>query len=155
MRTPGTYGFLIAAAALAVAFVPLPSLWPPAAPAARTFKIEASQFSYSPAEVQVDPGDTVTIQLVSTDVVHGLYVDEYGASVQADPGQTASMTFVANRPGSFRFRCNVTCGAMHPFMIGKITVGPSTAFYRGIALALIGVAGIVLFRKPQTQGGTT
>jgi heme/copper-type cytochrome/quinol oxidase subunit 2 len=155
VRTRGTYGFLIAAAALAVAFVPLPSLWPPAAPAARTFKIEASQFSYSPAEVQVDPGDTVTFQLVSTDVVHGLYMDEYGASVEADPGQTASMTFVANRPGSFRFRCNVTCGAMHPFMIGRLTVGRNTTFYRGIALALIGIVGVVLFRKPHTPGGTT
>jgi heme/copper-type cytochrome/quinol oxidase subunit 2 len=143
------------AAALAVAFVPLPSFQSSVPAAPRSFRIEASQFSYSPAEIHVNPGDTVTIQLASTDVVHGLYVDEYGTSVEADPGQTASMTFVADRPGSFRFRCNVRCGAMHPFMIGKITVGPSTAFYRGIALALIGVAGIVLFRKPQTQGGTT
>jgi heme/copper-type cytochrome/quinol oxidase subunit 2 len=148
MRAPKAYWFLTGAAALAVAFVPLPDSWPTAAPAARTFKIEASQFSYSPSEVYANPGDTITIQLVSTDVVHGLYVDGYGASVEADPGQTASITFVVNRPGSFRFRCNVTCGAMHPFMIGKLTVGNNMAFLRGIALALIGILGLVLFRKP-------
>ena len=89
--------------------------------------MEASQFSYSPSATEVNHGDTVTISLTSTDAVHGLYVDGYGVSVQADPGQTASLTFVAKRPGSFRFRCNVTCGALHPFMIGKLTVGQRCA----------------------------
>src|SRR5512136_925616 len=73
-------------------------------PENRTFRIEASQFSYSPATLAVNPGDTVTIELVSTDVVHGLYLDGYGVSVTSDPGQTARLTFTADRSGSFRFR---------------------------------------------------
>src|SRR5512138_590775 len=92
---------LFAMAGLVVAFAPLPVQ--SIAPQARTFRIEARQFAYSPSEFKVNPGDTVTIQLVSTDVVHGLYVDGYDISVQADPGQTATLTFVANKPGSFRF----------------------------------------------------
>ncbi len=72
-----------------MAFAPLPV--PPIAPQERTFRIEARQFAYSPSELKVNPGDKVTIQLVSTDVVHGLYVDGYGVSVEADPGQTASI----------------------------------------------------------------
>jgi heme/copper-type cytochrome/quinol oxidase subunit 2 len=96
------------------------------APQERTFRIDARQYAYSPSEIHVNPGDTVTFELVSTDVVHGLYVDGYGVSVEADPGRTATLTFVADQPGSFRFRCNVTCGAMHPFMIGKLTVAPIT-----------------------------
>ncbi len=44
----------------------------------RVFRIEASQFAYNPGEIRVNPGDTVTIELISTDVVHGLYVDGYG-----------------------------------------------------------------------------
>src|SRR5512138_3612835 len=92
---------LFVMAGLVVAFAPLPV--PTIAPQTRTFQIDARQFAYSPSELKVNPGDTVTIQLLSTDVVHGLYVDGYDISVQADPGQTATLTFVANKPGSFRF----------------------------------------------------
>jgi heme/copper-type cytochrome/quinol oxidase subunit 2 len=124
---------LIGLAGLAMAFVPLPAQ--PISPQARIFQINARQYSYSPSELQVNQGDTVTIHLVSTDVVHGLYVDGYDLSVEADPGQTATLTFTADKPGSFRFRCNVTCGAMHPFMIGKLTVGSNNWLYRSIGLA--------------------
>ena len=151
MKTIPAYWFLMAAAALAVAFAPFPATIAQA-PVGRVFRLEASQFAYVPAELSVNSGDTVTIQLTSTDVVHGLYLDGYGISVQADPGQSATMTFVANRSGSFRFRCNVTCGAMHPFMIGKLTVGGDAALYRGIGLALIGAIGMVLFRKNHAPG---
>jgi heme/copper-type cytochrome/quinol oxidase subunit 2 len=132
-------------AGLVVAFVPLPVQ--PIAPQERNFRIEARQFAYSSSDIQVNPGDTVNIQLVSTDVVHGLYVDGYDLSVEADPGQTATLTFVADKPGSFRFRCNVTCGAMHPFMIGKLTVGTNGWLYRSIGLALIALSGILILVK--------
>lgn len=131
---------LFVMAGLVVALAPLPVR--PITPQERTIRVEARQFAYSPSELKVNPGDTVTIELVSTDVVHGLYIDSYGVSVEADPGQTATITFVADQPGSFRFRCNVTCGAMHPFMIGKFTVGANHWFYRSIGLAFLGVTGI-------------
>ena len=142
------YILLLMLAGLAVAIVPLPVQLN--SPSERTFHIEASQFSYSPSELSVNPGDSVTIELVSTDVVHGLYVDDYDVSVTADPGQTAMLTFVANKPGSFRLRCNITCGAMHPFMIGKLNVGANLWLFRSVALALIAIFSIfVLSRKPK------
>jgi len=132
---------------LVVAFAPLPV--PSIAPQARTFRIDARQFAYSPSKLNVNPGDTVTIQLVSADVVHGLYVDGYDVSVEADPGQTATLTFVADKPGSFRFRCNVTCGAMHPFMIGRITVGTNNWLFRSTGLAALAVVSVVISIKPK------
>jgi len=130
---------------LAVAFTPLPVR--PTAPQERTFRIEARQFAYSPSELEVNPGDTVTIQLVSTDVVHGLYVDGYDISIEADPGQTKTLSFVADKPGSFRFRCNVTCGAMHPFMIGKLNVGSNNRLFRSIGLATLTIVGVIVSLK--------
>lgn len=147
MNTKLAYGLLVALAALAVGFAPFPSMQT-VPPATRVVRIEASQFSYSPSIVSVNRGDTVTIELESTDVVHGLYVDGYGVSVEADPGQTKTLTFVANRAGSFRFRCNITCGAMHPFMIGKLNVGENTTLIRSIGFLLIGTLGMLLFRRP-------
>jgi len=132
-------------AGLVVAFVPLPA--PPATPQARTFEIDARQYAYSPSELQVNQGDTVTFKLISTDVVHGLYVDGYNVSAEADPGQTATLTFTADKPGSFRFRCTVTCGAMHPFMIGKLTVGTNTWLFRSIGLLTLAIFGTVISIK--------
>ena len=132
---------LFVMAGLVVAFAPLPVR--PIAPQERNFRIEARQYAYSPAELEVNSGDTVTVQLVSTDVVHGLYIDGYDISVEADPGQTATLRFTADRSGSFRMRCNVTCGAMHPFMIGKLTVGTNGWLYRSMGLATLAVIGFL------------
>ncbi len=142
-------GILAGLAALVVAFAPLPETAAPR-PAARTIRVEASQFSYSPSVMSVNQGDTITLELVSMDVVHGLYVDGYGVSVEADPGQTRTLTFTANRPGSFRIRCNVTCGPMHPFMIGKLNVGPNLNFLRSMGLAFVGLAGLAFLAAPAT-----
>lgn len=136
---------LLAMAGLGVAFAPLPV--PVVAPQERTFQIEARQFAYSHSGLAVNPGDIVTIQLMSTDVVHGLFIDGYDLSVEADPGQTATMTFTASKPGSFRFRCNITCGAMHPFMIGKLTVGTNDWLYRSAGLAAVAVVGVLVLVK--------
>jgi heme/copper-type cytochrome/quinol oxidase subunit 2 len=143
---------LFVMAGLVMAFAPLPVR--PSAPGEQTFEIEARQFSYSPSVLKVNPGDTVTIQLVSTDVVHGLYIDGYDISVEADPGQTQTLTFVADKPGSFRFRCNVTCGAMHPFMIGRLTVGTGNWLQRSIGLAALAVLGVTVSIKQKNAASS-
>jgi len=70
-------------------------------------------------------------------------VDGYDISVEADPGQTKKLSFVADKPGSFRFRCNVTCGAMHPFMIGRLNVGSNNWLFRSIGLAMLAIVGVI------------
>jgi heme/copper-type cytochrome/quinol oxidase subunit 2 len=136
-------------AGLIVAFAPLPGMF--TLPQERSFRIEARQFAYSPSEIHVNPGDTVTLELVSLDVVHGIYIDGYGLGIEADPGQTKTLTFTASRPGSYRFRCNVTCGAMHPFMIGKINVGGNQWLFRSIGLAFLSVIGFFSFSALQSS----
>jgi heme/copper-type cytochrome/quinol oxidase subunit 2 len=145
------FGFRVVLAGAVIVFAPLPVRAPP--PTQRTFRVEASQFAYAPAVLEVNPGDTVTIELVSRDVIHGLYLDGYGVSVSADPGQTARLTFIADRSGSFRFRCNITCGALHPFMIGKLQVGPNIWLWRAIGLTVLAVLAILILRPslPRAQ----
>lgn len=133
--------------AAAILFLPAPASY--AAPAGRHFRIEASSFQFSPGTIRVNPGDTVTFDLVSLDYVHGLAIDGYDVDISADPGQTASITFKADKPGSFRFRCTVACGNMHPFMVGRFTVGPNWLLLRGAALGLLAIlAGILWSRGP-------
>jgi heme/copper-type cytochrome/quinol oxidase subunit 2 len=133
---------------LAMAIVVVPDPIALAAPAEQHFRIEASSFQYTPEAIHVNPGDHVTIDLVSTDVVHGLYIDGYDLNVTADPGQTATLSFVADHAGTFRMRCSVTCGALHPFMIGKLNVGSNDLLWRAIGLgALAVVAGVWIIRR--------
>ena len=139
-----SFVILLVLAGVVIAFAPLPAR--AAAPAERTFQVEANQFGYAPGVLQVNRGDTVTIELLSTDVVHGLFLDGYGVSVMADPGQTARLTFIADRSGSFRFRCNVTCGALHPFIVGKLQVGPNILLWRAIGLTVLAALSILALR---------
>jgi heme/copper-type cytochrome/quinol oxidase subunit 2 len=121
-------------AALLIAALPVPAL---AAPTERTLRIEAGGYAYSPSVVRVNPGDQVTIELVSKDVAHGLAIDGYPVDLHADPGQTARVTFVAGRAGTFKIRCSIACGNLHPFMTGKFEVGPNLLLARSAGLALL------------------
>jgi heme/copper-type cytochrome/quinol oxidase subunit 2 len=143
---PNWRWLVLAALGLAIAFLPLPP--GPLVPTERHFRIEASSFAFSPSVIAVNPGDQVTIDLVAMDVVHGLSIDGYNLSVSADPGQTARLVFVANHPGTFRFRCAVACGALHPFMLGKLTVGQNWLGWRAAGLMLLAMVAGFGWRRP-------
>ncbi len=136
---------LFFAAALLVLFMPLPLQ--AGAPVERVIQVEASMYGFSPSEISINPGDRVTVELVATDVVHGLSLDGYDFSITAEPGQTASKTFVADKPGTFRFRCSVPCGNLHPFIIGKLQVGQNLLFLRAIGLGILALAAALWMLK--------
>jgi heme/copper-type cytochrome/quinol oxidase subunit 2 len=144
------WAFILAIGLVGVSFIFAPLPVHAAQPTHRVIRVEASQFAYAPAVIRVNPGDTVTLEVFSTDVVHGLYIDGYGVSVTADPGQTARLTFVANRTGSFRIRCNQPCGALHPFMIGELKVGAELVFPRALGLISFSVVmAMIAFSSPR------
>ncbi len=133
--------------ALTVLLLPLPL--PSPAPQTRLITIYARSFAFEPGTVRVNRGDTVAIELESLDAVHGLFIDGYGVNLEAEPGRAAKATFVASRQGTYKMRCSVSCGALHPFMIGELVVGPHTAFPRAAAATLIVVVGALAFFHPR------
>jgi heme/copper-type cytochrome/quinol oxidase subunit 2 len=133
--------FLLCLFGLLIIIVPIPEFT--GDPQSHIIHVEAARFAYTPERIRVNPGDTVTIELAAQDVVHGLAIDGYDVALMADPGRTERMTFTADKPGVFRIRCSVTCGEMHPFMIGKFQVGPNLLYLRGLGLAIL--AAITFF----------
>ena len=128
--------------ALAALLVPLPT--GATAAGEREITLDARMFAFEPGRLRVNQGDRVTVILHSTDVVHGLYIDGYGIDITAEPGRPAQASFVADKLGKFRYRCSVSCGAMHPFMIGELIVGPNIPFGRAVAsLFIVAIGSLV------------
>lgn len=149
--------FLLALVVLGLAVCMVP--WPfGPSPSTRHFTLNSSQFQFEPGILRVNKGDKVVITLTASDVVHGLYLDRYGIQVRAEPGRSDTVSFVASHTGKFRFRCSVSCGAMHPFMIGELIVGPNTVWGRAVALMLIVVVGTLVYLRrfpPREPGAST
>ena len=115
------------------------------APANHTIRLEARSFAFDPPVIRVNRGDRVVLDLESVDVVHGFYLDGYDVQATAEPGINTQVTFIADRPGKFRFRCSVSCGPLHPFMIGELIVGPNTPFWRAVGLMAVTATGSVAY----------
>ncbi len=117
----------------------------------KSFELKAKKFSYTPNIIEVNKGDVVKIRLISEDVHHGFYLDGYGVQTSAHPGQDGNVKFVANKTGRFSFRCSVTCGEFHPYMIGYLVVGPNSRFLiymlLTIALGVVSFAFIAFRRR--------
>ena len=82
----------------------------------------------TPEIVEVNEGDIVTFHLTNLeraeDETHGFTVDTYGKHGSFEPGKTASLTFVADRPGVFPYYCTEFCSALHLEMEGILLVRP-------------------------------
>lgn len=129
---------------LAAIYFPTPFATPMAQ--ARTIDVSARQFAFEPATLQVQRGDTVTIHFESLDAVHGLFIDGYDVNIQAEPGKSADVTFVANQEGKFKVRCSISCGPLHPFMIGELEVAPDLPFAHALlAMAMATVGALLVF----------
>ncbi|RME41936.1 MAG: hypothetical protein D6796_15130 [Caldilineae bacterium] len=135
--------------ALAILLWPVPAV---AEPVTRRITLRADQFAYTPAVLRVNRGDRVILTLQAGDVVHGFFLDGYGINVRVDPGRSQTVEFVADRSGKFRYRCPVSCGPLHPFMIGELVVGPNLPFLRAAGLLAVTVAGTLTFLSfPQNK----
>jgi plastocyanin len=74
----------------------------------KIFDISSKKFEFSVKEMRVKKGDTVTVNLSSSDGLHDWVVDELNArTTQINTGEKTSVTFVANTVGTFEFYCSV------------------------------------------------
>lgn len=106
----------------------------------KEFTIWARQFDFTPAVITVQQGDYVRINLKTADVAHGWYIDGYDVNIKVSGGETVSVEFVADKAGTFKTRCSVTCGPFHPFVAGKFVVRQSPNILPWLIIA--GVAAV-------------
>jgi heme/copper-type cytochrome/quinol oxidase subunit 2 len=114
-------------------------------PVTHHITMTAGQFAFDPPVLRVNRGDRVRLTLQASDVVHGFYLDGYNVQQRVEPGLSQEIEFTADQAGKFRYRCSVSCGALHPFMIGELVVGPNLPFIRTVGLLLVAVAGTLVY----------
>jgi cytochrome c oxidase subunit II len=75
---------------------------------------------YSYQELVVPTDTTVSLNIVSADVVHSWWVPELGGKFQAVPGYHNYTWFKISRPGIYRGQCALLCGRGHARMIATV-----------------------------------
>jgi len=130
--------------ALVVLLLPVPAS---AEPVTHEVTMVADQFAFDPPVLQVNRGDRVFLTLQATDVVHGFYLDGYSIETRVEPGISQQVEFIADRVGKYRYRCSVSCGTLHPFMIGELVVTPNLPFARAVGLTFVVLAATLFYLK--------
>ncbi len=123
---------------LAVAYITVP----PAMAEARV-EVVAGQFEFTPGRITAVAGRPLTLIFRTADVAHGVYIDGHGVDVVVEPGEEVVVTIVPAMAGKFKIRCSVTCGPLHPFMVGELVVeeqGLNPLFLGSLAsLIIVGI----------------
>jgi len=88
--------------------------------APRVITITAQRFFFSPNEITLKKGEEVTLLVQSTDVTHGLVIEDLGVRTIFKKGQQSEIKFTPNTAGTFEGKCAHFCGSGHGSM--KITV---------------------------------
>jgi cytochrome c oxidase subunit II len=88
---------------------------------------------YSYVQMVVPTETTITLDIVSEDVVHSWWIPELGGKFQAVPGYHNYTWFKVSKPGVFRGQCALLCGRGHATMIASVKAVPPAQFDEWLA----------------------
>lgn len=86
--------------------------------------------SNDPPELVLPRGETVAMQVTSSDVVHSFWVPDMLFKRDAVPGRVTAFDFTPTKTGTFIGRCGEFCGFDHALMTFTVRVVEPTEFQR-------------------------
>ncbi len=96
---------------------------PPADQQTREVQITAKKYEFSPNTVEVSAGTKIIFKITALDREHGFEIANVKNScVKIKKGETATVEYVADKPGTVEFKCCEYCGLGHGRMKGKIVI---------------------------------
>jgi cytochrome c oxidase subunit 2 len=88
----------------------------------KVIDITAKRFAFSPNQITLKKGETITLRLHSEDVTHGFFMRQLKIDEEINPGATTEVTITPQTPGTFTTICDHFCGANHGNMNMTIVV---------------------------------
>jgi cytochrome c oxidase subunit 2 len=88
---------------------------------------------YSYEEMVVPTNTTVSLDIVSSDVVHAWWIPALGGKFQAVPGYHNYTWFKIPKPGVFRGQCAFLCGRAHARMVATVRAVTPPEYERWLA----------------------
>lgn len=79
-------------------------------------------------EIHVPVGQTVTLRLLSDDVIHSFWIPRLHGKMDLIPGRVNRLAIRADEPGEFRGQCAELCGLGHAFMRLVVIAQPPDEF---------------------------
>src|SRR6202022_1599428 len=83
---------------------------------------------YSYEEMVIPTNTTVSLDIVSEDVVHSWWIPQLGGKFQAVPGNHDYTWLKVPKPGLYRGQCAILCGRGHARMIPAVRAVPPPQF---------------------------
>jgi cytochrome c oxidase subunit II len=107
----------------------------------KVIEVSAKKYEYNPSSIHVKQGTKVQLRITATDHTHGFKIEAFpdGSDKNGSPGlaftspqdcwkiekgQSATIEFVAQKSGTYSFKCCVRCGLGHGGMKGQLIVDP-------------------------------
>ncbi len=117
-----TMSYTLRSLTIVAAFVSLIAT-PFASASTSSIGIVASNWKFTPSTITLHVGQTTTLDLTSSEGVHGLQSDELGIPLQTiAPGSVKNVEVTPKKAGKYVLRCAIMCGAGHPNMTLTVNV---------------------------------
>jgi cytochrome c oxidase subunit 2 len=82
----------------------------------------AQIFQFTPSDLRIPAGSTVTFYVTSPDVLHGFFITNTDVNMEIVPGWVNTQTHTFKTPGTYLLICHEYCGIGHQNMYGRIEV---------------------------------
>lgn len=91
-------------------------------PETHEIQMTAKKYAFSPDTIHVRKGERVRLIITATDHDHGIKLEAFRVEQKLKKGVPTTVEFVADKAGTFPFKCSVFCGLGHGGMKGTLIV---------------------------------
>lgn len=89
----------------------------------KEIQMTAKKYDFSPNTVEVSAGTKIIFKITAEDREHGFEIaGTKNGCAKIKKGETVTVEYLAEKAGTFEFKCCVFCGMGHGGMKGKIVV---------------------------------
>ncbi|NEX64882.1 cupredoxin domain-containing protein [Noviherbaspirillum galbum] len=88
----------------------------------RIIQVTARKFQFSPNPIHLRKGESVVLEVMAVDFMHGFNIPDLKMRIDLAPGRITRIPLMFEKAGTYDFLCDNFCGSGHEEMNGKLIV---------------------------------